>query len=122
MRIENRGSTPARNIRFTMVADVLPFPLRDDFLFPLPAESVGRSSAIGPGLHKIIFAVVPKLYSETEAEQIASGRGQRIAAWGIVEYKDAFGIDRFVRFGFTYFRIAEKQWMCQDTTRNNESD
>jgi hypothetical protein len=38
LRIENRGNTPARNIRFAMVADIFPFPLRDDFPFPLPTE------------------------------------------------------------------------------------
>jgi hypothetical protein len=122
MHIVNRGNTPAHNIRFATFADVLPFPLRDDFTFPLPTTLPGHSSTIGPGLHKIISAVVPKQYAETEATQIASGVGQRIVAWGIVKYQDAFNIERFLRFGFTHILVGENQWMSQDTTRNNDSD
>lgn len=122
IRIENRGNTPARDIRFSVVADVLPFPLRDDFTFPLPTNLAGHSSVIGPGLHKIISAVVPKLYTETEASQISIGVGQRIATWGIVRYRDAFNIERSVRFGFTHYVLGQNQWMSMDTTRHNESD
>jgi hypothetical protein len=122
MNIDNRGNTPAYNIRFAAFADVLPFPLRDDFKFPLPPELFRHSSAIGPGLHKMISAVVPKLYPEAEADQIASGVGQRIVAWGIVKYQDAFNIERSVRFGFTHFLLGEDQWMSMDTTQHNESD
>jgi hypothetical protein len=122
MRIENRGNTPAHDIRFSIVADVLPFPLRDDFTFPLPTDTAGHSSVIGPGLNKMISAVVPKLYPDTEATQISIGVGQRIATWGIVKYRDAFNIERSVRFGFTHYLLGETQWMSMDTTRHNESD
>jgi hypothetical protein len=122
IRIENRGTTPAREIRFAMFADVQPFPLREDFAFPLPTQETGFSSVIGPGLHKIINAVVPKLYSETEANQIIDGVGQRIVSWGIVRYKDAFQIARIVRFGLTHYRIGETQWMSMDTIGHNEAD
>jgi len=43
IRIENRGNTPARNIRFSIAADVLPFPLPEGFDFPLPVDLAGRS-------------------------------------------------------------------------------
>jgi hypothetical protein len=122
VRIENRGNTPAHTIRFAAFADVIPFPLPDDFRFSLPTELPGHSATIGPGLHKIVSAVVPKLYPAAEANQIASGEGQRIIAWGIVKYQDAFDIERFLRFGLTCVRIGETQWMCQDTTENNDSD
>lgn len=122
MRLENRGSTPAYNIRFATSADVLPFPLADDFAFPLPAEPPYHSGTIGPGLHKILSAVVPKQYTDTEAGQIESGSGQRIVAWGIVKYQDAFTIERSLLFGFTHIRVGEHQWMAYDTTKNNYSD
>ncbi len=122
IRIENKGGTPAHNIRFAIRADVLSFPLRDDFTFPLPTDEFAYSSAIGPGLHKIIFAVVPNIYAEAEAEQIASGLGRRVVTWGIVKYEDAFHIERYIRFGFTHIRVGENNWLSQDTTQNNESD
>jgi hypothetical protein len=122
MRIENRGNTPAQNVRFAAFAEVLPFPLPDDFAFPVSEENPGSSSGIGPGIHKIISAVVPKLYPEAEAGQIASSAGQRVAAWGIVRYQDVFNIERWVRFGFTFVLLGENQWMSQDTTRHNDSN
>jgi len=88
-QLVNRGNTPARSVRFSTVADVLPFPLRDDFAFTLPEPS-RYSSDIGPGIQKVMSAVVPKLYAETEATQVSGGVGQSITAWGIVKYKDAF--------------------------------
>jgi hypothetical protein len=124
LRIENRGGTPAYNIRFTITADVVPFPLRDDFAFALPAEPTGFSSNIAQGLHKVITAVVPRLYPDVEATQIALGfGGQRVIAWGIVSYRDAFNLERFSRFGLTFYAVGGgAKWMSQDTIRNNESD
>jgi uncharacterized protein YggU (UPF0235/DUF167 family) len=122
LRLVNQGHTPAYNIRFTMRADVIPFPLANDFAFDLPAETRGRSAVIGPGLYKIISAVVPALYPEAEASQISGGVGRRVISWGIVKYRDCFGIERTCRFGLTYFRVAETQWMSQDTSEHNDSD
>lgn len=122
MRIENRGNTPASNIRFSVVVDVLPFPLNDDFVFPLPIEMLGHSSVIGPGLHKIISGVVPILYEEPEGTKISNGVGKRIVLWGLITYRDAFSIERFVRFGFTHFMIGKDQWMSQDTVKHNDSN
>lgn len=120
MRVVNRGNTPADNIRFATCADVLPFPLPDDFAFPLPTAPSSRSSSIGPGIHKIIRAVVPELYPEAEAVQIASGVGRRITAWGIVQYTDAFNVERSCKFGFTHFLLGDSQWMSEDTTTHND--
>jgi hypothetical protein len=90
IRIVNQGHSPAHSIRFSVVADTLPFPLDDDFGFTLPVEMSGYSSVINPGLHKMISAVVPQLYSDAEAEQISIGVERRVTTWGIVKYKDAF--------------------------------
>jgi hypothetical protein len=121
IRILNQGNTPAYNIEFAMVADVLPFPLNDDFAFPLPPQR-RFSSPIGPAQHKIISAMVAKRYSELEVEQIVKGIDQRLVAWGIVSYEDAFKIKRFVKFGYAYHRTGENQWLSTDTIRHNESD
>ncbi len=120
-RILNQGNTPAYNIGFAIVADVLPFPLRDDVAFALPA-AMRHSSFIASGQHKIISAVVPKLYPEPEARQIRIGVGQRIVTWGIVNYEDAFGIKRFVKFAFSHYLVGDNNWMSMDDRRHNESN
>lgn len=122
LRIVNKGSTPAANIRFAMLADVVPFPTRDDFNFPLPKEITGYARSIGPGLHCIIGAVVPKLYAPEEEKQITDGVGQRVIAWGVVLYRDVFQIERHVQFAFTFYRLSDRKWMSMDTIKNNEAD
>jgi hypothetical protein len=122
LRLLNQGNTPADGIRFVVLADAMAFPLSENFEFPVPRALTGYSSQIGPGMHKIISAVVPALYADTEAAQISIGVTKRIVAWGRVEYKDAFGTDRFVDFGFTYMNVGELQWMSYDTAKHNDSN
>jgi hypothetical protein len=88
MKIVNRGNTPAANVRYSALADVLAFPLREDFAFPVPELPRGHSSPIGPGLEKIISAVVPRIYPEVERAQICKSNGQRIIMWGTILYED----------------------------------
>jgi len=121
IQIENRGNTPAYDVRFSISADVAAFPLRDEFTFALPPQPLGHSSAIGPGLHKLISGVVPKIYPKVEADQVCMGVGQRVIAWGIVKYRDAFKIERSLKFGFTFYQIGAS-WMSMDTERHNDAD
>ena len=98
-------------------------PLRErDITFPVPTEPGGYSSTIGPGLHKIISAVVPKSYEEDESSRIALGQGKIIAGWGIVRYEDMFGIERHVKFALIHYRVGETQWMSLDIANHNDSD
>lgn len=121
IQIVNRGNTPAYNIRFHIASGVVPFPVRDDFVFPLPNELTGHASPIGPGLHKIIASVVPEVYPNDD--EIKLGVSTRVIAWGIVRYQDAFDIERFIKFGFTFYQVGgSAQWMSMDTERHNESD
>jgi hypothetical protein len=118
----NRGNTPATNIRFAAFADVLAFPLADDIAFPLPDDLAGRSGTIGPGLQKIISAMVPKLYEEDDVPQIELGRGKVVVGWGMVRYQDMFEIERYVRFALLHYRVGDVQWMSQDILNHNDAD
>jgi hypothetical protein len=123
LRIENRGNTPAYNITYSIVADICPMPVPSDFAFALPDKTIGHSSIIAPLLHKIIGAVVPEHYDSTEAHSICEGIQRRVIAWGIVNYRDAFGIDRFIRFGFTFYQQGQQgAWFSQDTSMHNDSN
>jgi hypothetical protein len=78
---------------------------------------------IGPRQDKIISAIVPKFYPEVEVRQLMGGGGQRIYIWGLVKYDDAFGITRTVRFGQSFFWLADAQTvMSTDTTKHNDAD
>jgi hypothetical protein len=120
----NNGNTPAYKVVFRTATDVLPHPLPNDFGFPLPDALPHRSiSVIGPRLNKILSAVVPKLYSDVEVEQIKIGVGQRLHMWGHVTYEDAFGIERYVKYSFSFYYLADgKSSMSMDTAHHNDSD
>jgi hypothetical protein len=122
--VVNLGNTPAYNVVFRTAADVLPLPLPEDFAFPLPAPLPNRSvSTIGPRLNKILHAVVPKIYPDVEVEQLKGGVGQRIYMWGEVLYRDAFNIDRYVRFSHSFFWLEDgKTVMSSDTARHNDAN
>lgn len=124
MQMINNGNTPAYDVTFRAAADVLPQPVPNDFTFPLPDVLPSRSvSVIGPRLTKIIPAVVPKIYPDVEVEQLKKGAGQRIHMWGVVNYKDAFGIDRFVKFSHSFFWLSDgKSVMSSDTARHNDAN
>jgi hypothetical protein len=120
MNVSNSGGTPANEVRFFITADVVPFPLRDDFSYSGPTQNTTYSSLIGPGLTRVISAVVPKIYPEEEDRQIRSGIGQRIIVWGIVTYKDSFDTERYTQFGSTFAMISDTHWIATDTPKHNE--
>jgi hypothetical protein len=124
INLVNLGNTPAYDVVSRTAADVLPTPLPEDFAFPLPAVVPTRSvSTIAPRLNKILSAVVPKIYPDVEVEQLKGGVGQRIHIWGEVFYKDAFGIDRYVRFSQSFFWLSDGQnVMSSDTNRYNDAN
>jgi len=122
LKLINQGNTPAKNIRFAAFSDVTAFPIRDDFPFSVPQVLPSYSTTIGPHLHKIISGVVPKMYNTTEAYQLTQGVGQRIISWGIVKYQDAFDVERFVKFGFTFFLMSKENWFSADTEKHNDSN
>jgi hypothetical protein len=115
MRLQNDGLTPAYKVTYRAYADVLRHPLDPEFTFSLPDAVPTRSvSTIGRGQHKILTgAVVPRLYSAEEADQIRAGFSQRIHIWGHVVYEDAFQIPRYVRFSMSFM------WMGKDAAGND---
>jgi hypothetical protein len=122
IQIMNDGNTPAYRLRFRASAEVLPHPLRADFPFPLPdIVATGSVSTVSPRHHKIIQAVVPKMYSGEESMQIMTGLGQRLHVWGEVTYFDVFGTERFVHFCHSITWIGDTP-MSYDTARYNEEN
>lgn len=86
----NSGNTPARDVRFKIAADVLPFNLPPDFRFPMPREW-GGGNILDPQQSGSLTAVVPERIPDAEAEDVKRGVGEKsLYVWGIIEYRDVF--------------------------------
>jgi hypothetical protein len=90
--LRNHGNTPAYDVTFRAVAELLPVPIPDDFAFPLPDDTAGPSvSLMAPGITKLITRRVPGKVPDDQVEDIKRGRTPRcLAMWGVVKYRDAF--------------------------------
>jgi len=121
VNLVNLGNTPAYDVKYSTRADVLASPLDAGFDFPLP-ELTPTSSFIAPRLSKTLGSHVPHILSEEDSAQVLLGTPRRIFMWGYITYKDAFGIERFVRFSQSYFMLTNKTWMSTDTNRHNDAD
>jgi len=134
----NRGSTPAYDVTFRASVDILPFPIPNDFGFPLPDETAGISvSLIAPGMTKILTRPLLRRVPDDEVDAIKQGGPpQCFVMWGIVNYRDAFNEPRYLKFAFKMHWIGwvigmdrdnegnpkPPQMMSEDTNRHNEAN
>lgn len=124
IRLNGSGLTPAYKVRFRAAADVLAFPLPDDFAFPLP-DPVATASAgmLGPRNSFILSAVAPRMYSDPEIAEIRAGVSRRLYIWGIVSYEDAFQVPRSLKFSQSIVWLADgTNTMSFNTARHNDAD
>jgi hypothetical protein len=95
--MHNVGSTPAHQVRFSATAAILPFPLPNNFDFPLPTRPVG-GSPLGPNQRMNITRIVDNFVPEDQVPQIKIGIGQGLYIWGVIEYIDIFSQTRTTSF------------------------
>jgi hypothetical protein len=93
----NFGHTPAYNVTFNSRAKILPFPLPDDFDFPLSGDP-GGVGVLGPQQQFILNAIVDDFVDNREIEDIKIMKGKALFIWGIITYRDAFGAGRETKF------------------------
>lgn len=102
--LRNTGHTPAHSVRWKIAADILPVPLPDDFGFPLPEETTPGGAILGPGQTGFMSAFLDekkfdeRKVPEADLETIKRGDGRGFYTWGIVNYRDAFGVERYTKF------------------------
>jgi hypothetical protein len=118
--IKNYGNTPAYDVGFKAVAQVVPMPLPEEFAYPLPDNSAATSvSLIAPGTTKTITRAVSGRVSDNKVEAIKrASPPQCLAMWGIVNYRDAFNKTRHTKFAFTLFWRPWVVGMDKDSTGN----
>jgi hypothetical protein len=128
--IVNRGNTPAYEVTFQAAADIVPFPIPEEFDFPLTAANVGSSvSIIEPqGVKTMRRTVSSGRIPDEQVELIKRGGPPRcLAMWGVVNYKDAFHEPRYVKFAFTVYWAGTRKdgspiIMSADTAHHNDSN
>jgi hypothetical protein len=111
IQLVGSGLTPAYKVSHRTAANVLDYPLRDDFnfSFDISADPSKDSVAmLGPRNSFILSAPLPRIYSEAEIEEFKNAVAKRIFIWGKVTYEDAFGIPRFLNFCQSVVWMADK--------------
>jgi hypothetical protein len=136
--LRNHGNTPAYDVTFRSVVQIIDTPIPEDFTFPLPDETAGTSvSLMAPGTIKLITHSVAAKVPEDQVEGIKRGKPPRaLAMWGSVKYRDAFAETRHLKFAFIVFWIPwvlgmdkdkdgkplPEQVMSVDTARHNDAN
>jgi hypothetical protein len=107
----NTGHTPAHNVTYKAKADILPFPLPEDFKLPSLDDRTGYTVGIlGPQQNFILNAWVERdFFEDGEAEEIKRGRERRLYIWGTVTYEDVFGEKKYTNFFQSICWVATEQ-------------
>ena len=118
----NAGQTPAYKVAFKVRADVLPFPLPQDFDFAVPDNPAGSESTLGGHAPPItLTGVVGWLYNEAEVAEIISG-SKRLYIFGTVTYEDVYHLRRYTNFCFSVIWLEDGKSMGLFTKRHNDAD
>ena len=87
----NTGFTPARNVSFKIVADILAAELADDFKFETYGEKQSHDATMSPRQTFVIYGSVKNRVDDSEVDAIMEGIKKRLYVWGTVSYDDVFG-------------------------------
>ncbi|MXO89519.1 hypothetical protein [Pontixanthobacter aquaemixtae] len=88
--IRNTGNSAAKNVRFRIVASILPALLPQDFKFWLPESGRGGSNTIGPGQTGDMYASIDDRVHDDAIPKIKAGIENALYVWGYLSYQDAF--------------------------------
>lgn len=118
----NTGNTPAHNVRFRAKAAVLPFPLPEDFSFPLPSTP-SPGSVLGPHQRAIITQSVDDFVPDQDVDSIKIvSSGKALYIWGIIDYDDVFKQGQTTRFSQLLYWLPDgKTVMGTYITRHNDA-
>ena len=95
----NTGLTPANRVSYAAKADVLPFPLADEFVFPALENPRSVFGLLAPQQNLTMNAMVRgDFFDDDEVENIKRGHERRLYIWGTVVYEDVFGEQRYTNF------------------------
>ncbi len=94
----NTGSTPARNLRLWIAADIVSRDKAETFDYPIAEETARAPSVAAPHQQYILSAVVKDFVPDAEVHAIKEGVGKTLTVWGVVTYDDIFGDHHTTKF------------------------
>ena len=121
LHLFNTGNTPASRVSYKANAAMLPFPLPDDFAFPIDEHPVNSEGVLGHGQSNMISCALPSLLSAEQIDQVTDGRLNKLYIWGIVTYQDVFNYSRETRFSQSVVWMRNGHSMGVNTRRHNEA-
>ncbi len=119
----NSGHTPAHNLKYWATAEILPFPLPDNFEFPVPINKSPNSYVLHPNHGIELNALVNDFVPDGEVEAIKLGTERRVHIWGIVTYDDVFGESHMTKFCHSLFWVkVGDQEVIRGTYSNHHNE
>ena len=97
----NTGSTPARNVKIRIAAEIVPFAQAETFAYHPPPEVAKNTAAAAPHQTYILSAMVKDFIPDADVADVKHGRGGKgaLTVWGTVTYDDIFGQNHTTKFG-----------------------
>jgi hypothetical protein len=89
--ITNNGLTPARNVRWLAMANVIDGRSPATTQFPPIGELPESDMGIAPRQTFTLNAIMPDRVPDAEVEEIKMGSPRRLFCWGKVKYDDVYG-------------------------------
>ncbi len=122
MTLQNVGNTPAYKVVSNVRADVLPFPLPQDFQPPPIVDTGSGTNVVGPHQNFVLTGIVDRMYSDDEINEIQNGSTKRLYIYGKITYEDAFGISRQTNFCQSILWLKNGTFMSWNAPNNNDSN
>ena len=94
----NTGSTPARNVRVRIGAEIIPYSEAETFDYALPKEIAKASTVAAPHQTYNLSAMIANFVPDAEVAAIKQGQSKALTVWGVVTYDDIFGESHTTRF------------------------
>ncbi len=107
--LSNSGNTPAHKITYWANADILPYPLPDDFQLPPAKNKIQSSYVLGPHQNVVLNAIVDDFVPDEDVKNIKLGKERRAYIWGEVSYIDAFGDSHRTKFSHSIYWLGEEE-------------
>jgi hypothetical protein len=119
----NDGQTPAYAMSYNMRVDVLPYPLPDNFGFPMRQEQavITSTAVVTPRRTFQLGASLDRFLDQDEISQIMHGKELRLYGYGTVRYSDAFGESRYTNFSQSYVWKRDGTPLGENTKHHNDA-
>jgi hypothetical protein len=107
--ITNTGYTPARNVSYQVMAEILDADLPPDHVFEKFAEKRVNDASLAPRQQFTVHGLVRDRVPDADVEAVMRGENRRLFVWGTVSYDDVFGGSWETNFchNFIFYKAAD---------------